>query len=40
MTKTVYRICLIVCLIAAITVGVVWYGEYSSREADEEWLLV
>lgn len=40
MTKTIYRICLIAVLIATITVGIIWYNEYTNRGAQEEWVLV
>lgn len=41
MAKTIYRICLIVCLAIAITAGLFLYDRYQQeQEREEEWLLV
>lgn len=40
MGKAIYRLCLIGCLIVAITIGVMLYENYVNREEQEQWLLV
>ena len=41
MAKTIYRICLIVCLAIAIMAGLFLYDRYQQdQEREEEWLLV
>ena len=40
MGKAVYRLCLIGCLLVAITIGVMLYNSYVDREAQAQWLLV
>ncbi|MDD6193408.1 MAG: hypothetical protein PUB19_00755 [Lachnospiraceae bacterium] len=40
MGKAVYRLCLIGCLLVAITIGVMLYDDYMNREEQEQWLLV
>lgn len=40
MGKTIYRICLVVFLIAVVILGVTIYNRYDIREEQEEWLLV
>ena len=40
MGKVVYRLCLIGCLLVAITIGVMLYDDYMNREEQEQWLLV
>lgn len=40
MGKAIYRLCLIGCLIVAITIGVMLYENYVNREEQELWLLV
>ena len=41
MAKTIYRICLIVCLAIAIAAGLFLYDRHQrEQEREEEWLLV
>ena len=41
MAKTIYRICLIVCLAIAIMAGLFLYDRYQQeQQREEEWLLV
>lgn len=41
MAKTIYRICLIVCLAIAIAAGLFLYDRYQQeQQREEEWLLV
>ena len=40
MAKTIYRICLIVCLAIAIMAGLFFYDRYQQeQEREEEWLV-
>lgn len=40
MSKTVYRLCLLLVLVLAIAAGVMMYEELSHEEVRQEWLLV
>ena len=40
MRTTIYRICLLICLVVAVTAGVLLYQEYTNREEQTQWLLV
>ena len=40
MGKAMYRLCLVACLLVAISIGVMLYENYVDREEQEQWLLV
>jgi hypothetical protein len=40
MNKTIYRICIIVCLFLAITAGILLYRNQNRQEVETQWLLV